>query len=165
MKNRPEIQLKFSWSDRILEIICGLLLFLQWFMVIYHFSLLPNIIPTHFNASGEADDFGSKNTIFILPVVATILYLFLTILNRYPHKFNYSAEITSDNVHAHYSLSTKMMRWIKVLIVLIFSILIFTTIQTGNEQEAQIGWWFLPFLIITNLLILMIYFIKASKIE
>lgn len=48
----------------------------------YLYPGLPEIIPTHFNIKGEADGYGSKGTIFLLPsimgVVGFMVYLLLT---------------------------------------------------------------------------------------
>jgi len=39
---------------------------------------LPDIVPTHFNAAGEADDYGPKwITAFLLPGIAVVTYFFL----------------------------------------------------------------------------------------
>jgi uncharacterized membrane protein len=42
---------------------------------------MPDIVPTHFNAAGEADDFGPKwINAFLLPGIAVITYLFLLLI-------------------------------------------------------------------------------------
>ncbi len=63
----------------------------EWFVVIalvapFIASLvlwndMPDIVPTHFNAAGEADDFGPKwINAFLLPGIAVITYLFLLVI-------------------------------------------------------------------------------------
>tara|TARA_R110002124_G_scaffold149259_5_gene315351 strand:- start:1472 stop:2143 length:672 start_codon:yes stop_codon:yes gene_type:complete len=42
---------------------------------------IPDIVPTHFNAAGEADDYGPKwINAFLLPCIAVITYFFLLII-------------------------------------------------------------------------------------
>lgn len=42
---------------------------------------MPNIVPTHFNAAGKADDYGPKwINAFLLPGIAVITYFFLLII-------------------------------------------------------------------------------------
>jgi uncharacterized membrane protein len=44
---------------------------------------MPDIVPTHFNAAGEADDFGPKwINAFLLPGIAVITYLFLLFIPK-----------------------------------------------------------------------------------
>lgn len=49
---------------------------------LYLYPTLPEIIPTHFNIKGEADGYGSRGTIFLLPLIMGItgfmVYLLLT---------------------------------------------------------------------------------------
>jgi len=44
---------------------------------------MPDIVPTHFNAAGEADDYGPKwINAFLLPGIAVITYLFLLFIPK-----------------------------------------------------------------------------------
>lgn len=54
-----------------------LLLGFIWIFTLMNFSALPEIIPVHFDAVGRVDAMGTKNTVFILPVVATFIFLML----------------------------------------------------------------------------------------
>ncbi|MEP1151673.1 MAG: SdpI family protein [Balneola sp.] len=48
---------------------------------IYLWNDMPDIVPTHFNAQGEADDYGPKwINAFLLPGIAVLTYLFLLII-------------------------------------------------------------------------------------
>ncbi|MCF8254889.1 MAG: DUF1648 domain-containing protein [Bacteroidia bacterium] len=58
MKDRPIIKLNLSFGDKIIEFIAWLSLAIVWIMTISNFNQLPEIIPTHFNASGQANGFG-----------------------------------------------------------------------------------------------------------
>jgi len=49
----------------------------------YLYPSLPQTIPTHFNASGEADAWGDKSTIYLLPTIMgiTSIFVFLVLSN------------------------------------------------------------------------------------
>ena len=48
---------------------------------IYLWNDMPDIVPTHFNAQGEADDYGPKwINAFLLPGISVLTYLFLLII-------------------------------------------------------------------------------------
>jgi uncharacterized membrane protein len=158
---RPKIKLIPSTSDKIVEILGWLILLVLWGWTINHYSALPDTIPTHFNAAGEADGFGSKVSIIALPVIATILFIGLTLLNRYPHIFNYPTAITQDNALKQYTLATRMLRYLKLVLVLVFGGIEFMTIQNATGKAAGLGAWFLPLTLVLVFLPL-IYFVVHS---
>ncbi|MER2000695.1 MAG: DUF1648 domain-containing protein, partial [Lysinibacillus sp.] len=47
-------------------------------LIIIYWSKLPDTVPIHFNIKGEADGWGSKYTLIILPFIAGGFYAFLT---------------------------------------------------------------------------------------
>lgn len=145
METRPKIKLTLSPLDNKLELTGKIFLVVMWSLTLYTFFKLPAIIPTHFNASGQADDHGNKLTLFILPVLATIIYFGLTQLNKYPHIFNYTTKITEDNAQKQYTIATRMLRFLKLAILVIFSLIILFTYLTAAGVTNGLGFWFLPF--------------------
>ena len=97
MGDRPKIKLGLTNTDKIIEFIGWILLIGTWILAILSFSNLPESIPTHFNGAGEADGFGEKSNIFALPIIGTILFIGMTMLNKNPHIFNYPKAITNEN--------------------------------------------------------------------
>src|SRR5690554_7451042 len=120
MSSHPKIKIKRSKSDWVLEILSYLLLMIFWIVIIVSFKYLPAEIPTHYNGRGQADAFGDKETIFMLPVIATLLFILLTVVGNYPHTFNYAVEITKENAEKQYKNAVWLMRILRVLITLIF---------------------------------------------
>ena len=119
MNKRPRIELKLTQIDKILEIFGWIAIFGIWTLTLTNYFELPEIIPTHYNGTGKADGFGNKANILTLPIVSTILFVGMTILNKYPHVFNYQSEITDENALHQYTNATRMMRVLKLVIVLI----------------------------------------------
>lgn len=122
---RPKFKIPFSKTDWILEGIGLLLLAMIWIVVIMSYQQLPHQIPIHFNSIGEADSLGDKSMIFVLLVILTVLFIILTIINCFPHQFNYLTTITEENAHKEYTKATKMIRFLKIGIVLIFGIIFY----------------------------------------
>lgn len=50
------------------------------FTALYFYGSLPEKIPIHWNAAGEADGFGSRNSILIFPIMYMIIYFILLFL-------------------------------------------------------------------------------------
>lgn len=164
MNTRPKVRLQKNKLDLSLEFIGFTGLFLFWIYVCFIFTELPDIIPTHFNFKGEADDFGSKNTIFLLPLISSILFIGLTVLNRYPHIFNYLEEITSENAEKQYTFATRLIRFLKTIIVFVFFFIAYSTQHYSSNKSENLGFliW-----IILGLLMLgpVLYLIFTSKLK
>lgn len=144
MEARPKISLTPSAVDRKTDLAAKLLLIFIWAFTVYIFFKLPAIIPIHFNAAGKADSYGSKLTLLILPLLATVIYFGLTTLNKYPHIFNYMTTITEANAVYQYSIATRMLRFLKLGILLIFSLLIVFIYLNSKGVVNGLGSWFLP---------------------
>ena len=65
------------------ELVPLLLLGLTIYLVLSNYSTLPDTIPSHFNAQGVADDWGSKKEIFFFPAFVVPLYVFLSLFTAW----------------------------------------------------------------------------------
>lgn len=158
---RPKIKLIPTTSDKLVDLLGWLILLALWGWTVTHYSTLPGTIPTHFNAAGEADGFGSKASIIGLPIIATLLFIGLTVLNRYPHIFNYPSPVTQDNALRLYTLGTRMLRYLKLVLVVVFGGIELMTIQNAAGKATGLGVWFLP-LTLVLIFIPLIYFVVKS---
>ena len=163
MNPNPKLKIEADDFDKKLELLGYFLLFFLWVYSVYAYTVLPDIIPTHFNIKGEVDSFGGKMMVLFLPLVGTIMYVSLTFLNKYPHYFNYPSKITPENAFAKYTVATKMMRVLKNELLFIFSIIqIFTYLSVKGETSSLI-FWFLPFVIIMMLATMIYFIVKLTK--
>jgi uncharacterized membrane protein len=141
---RPRITLSLSTLDKRIELLSKIFVAALWMITLFAFYHLPKIIPTHFNSKGQVDDYGNKLSILILPIIATVIYLGLTLLNKYPHLFNYATIITAENAHRQYTFATRMLRYLKLAILIIFSGIVLLTYLTSKGITNGLGGWFLP---------------------
>ena len=161
MNKRPRIKLQLKQTDKIIEIVGWISVVGIWALPLINYFDLPEIIPIHFNGAGKADRFGNKTHIFVLPIISTLLFIGLTILNKRPHVFNYPGQITKENAVHQYTYATRMMRVLKLVIVLLFGLIVFKTIQNVNGHTDGLGTWFLPFTI-GLFIMLTLYFLMMS---
>lgn len=163
MDSRPKIKIELSLADKSIEILAWLSILSIWILAIYFYSNLPSTIATHFNALGQPDDYGSKATILLLPIIGTVLFIGLSILNMFPHIFNYPKAITEENARSQYTLATKMIRLLKLSVSLIFTWIVVQIYQSSSGKSVGLGIWFLP-LILALIFIPVIFFtIKMLK--
>ena len=161
--DRPLIKPDMGPVDWLLEAIAlsGLMFFSGY--VIYNMPHLPDTIPTHFNSSGQADEYGGKTAFLILPGVAVFIYILLTLINLIPYRFNFTVKITPANALRQYSLATRMVRTLKSALIWLFWYISFSTIQVTTGATNGLGLWFLPVFLGIIFIPLINYFIMAKK--
>lgn len=156
---RPKLKLNLSTIDYFVEIvgIVGLLCLI--IIPIYYLKYLPDNLPNYFNELGQPDSFSGRGIIWAFPILGLILYIGLTILNQFPHIFNYPVEITDKNAERLYTICTRTIRLLKGLTTLTFSYLNFKIIKIGLQESTGLGVYFLPLFLTLCVIIvgLMIY--------
>ncbi|MDL2240845.1 DUF1648 domain-containing protein [Bacteroidales bacterium OttesenSCG-928-K22] len=162
MTSRPKIKIRPTASDIILEILAFLSLAAVWSLIIIYYPKLPETIPTHYNASGVIDGYGSKESLLSLPKLATFFFILMTVLNFFPHIFNYgTAKITEENALAQYTIATRMLRWLKLALVVIFGLMELMTILNVYGKASGLGAWFMPVTLILLFAPLVYFGIKS----
>jgi len=146
--DKPRIKIQPEPIDRVIEFI-GILGFMTLIALpIIYFNQLPNIIPVHFGFNGQPDGFGTKDVIWIMPVLGTFLFLGMSLLNKHPHILNYPQMVTEDNAERLYKTATRMMRVLNALVACIFAYMTFGTIQTALGNQNGLGTMFLTIFLI-----------------
>ena len=163
MVKRPKLKLELSKFDKIVEIVGWLIMFTVWGLTLSNYQRLPEIIPTHYNGAGIADGFGDKWMILTLPLVATFLFIGLTILNQFPQKFNYPTEITPENALKQYTNATRLLRYLKGVVVFVFGLVTYQTILLANGETEGLGIWFLPLILV--LIFIPVFFFLISSLQ
>lgn len=73
-KRRPQLTLEWTLSDRLIEILTGIMLTALIAIPLYFYDRLPDLIPIHFNLFGEVDGYGSKQMIWLWPALGLAIY-------------------------------------------------------------------------------------------
>ena len=159
MNERPKFNLEISPIDMVLEILGWTSILAIWVLTITNYSSLPDTIPIHWNGAGKADGFGGKAYILPLSIMPTILFIGMTILNKCPHVFNYPTNITEENALSQYRNATRMIRYLKFIIVVIFGLMALETISYVSGDKG-FGIWFQPMMML--FFIPLIYYVIRS---
>lgn len=163
METRPKLNIKLTLLDWIIELVALVSVILLLILPIYYYDILPDKIPRHFNAQGKPDAYGNKSSLWVLPVISVLLYLFMTIINRFAHTFNYPQKITAENAQKQYRMATRMIRIVKAIIGVGFPFISFRTIQIALGKRAHLGQGF-TLLFVGSLGVVITYFlVKALK--
>ena len=162
---RPKLKIPFDSFDIIIDCVSIALLFFMWFYVFNEYSSLPDTVASHFNAKGEADSFSNKSIIFIIPSIATFIYLLLFIVNKFPHLHNYMVNITSENAYKNYKFSTKMLRVVNFFCVVLMAYITYYIMEGAKGQETSLSPLFLPLVIGFSILLPVVILLYQRKLN
>ena len=100
-----------------------ILMVLPFIYLAYIWNTLPETVPTHWNASGEIDGYGSKNTLLLIPFMLPVLvYIIMTI----------APKIDPKNKIA---IMGKKYEQLKFFLVLFMSVLALFIIYSSKTQS------------------------------
>ena len=159
---RPQLDIPYSGFQWALAVLGTGLLLAQWILAIAWYPSLPDTIPIHFNARGEADVFGSRATIFMMPIPSVFLGALLLWLSRMPHLYNYPGQVTEANARSLYAGGMTYMLATHLWVQLIFSMALFEM----NPQPAWSAWpfhWAVMALVGIILIQTVVWLVAASK--
>lgn len=165
-RKQPKIDIRPTLRDRKIILIGWLLIIFNVILVFAFYFQLPEKIPTHFNLRGEANGFGNKSTLWILPIISALVYFFMSSVatKMKPWKFNYPTRVTEKNAPKLYALSIQMMVWLNLGIALMFLAITGEIILKAIQYEGlQLGWSFIPLVALITLLPFL-YIFKMFKV-
>lgn len=138
---RPNIRPEWSVLEKILQIVCVLLLIVHLILLIKAWNVLPDNIPKHFGFAGKPDGYGSKSSLLFLPILSAVFYVLLTILERFPRIYNFSREITKRNAAFLYQAAREMLVCMKTEVLAVFLYVDFATVKMAQGAWNGLGWW------------------------
>lgn len=159
---RPKLHIPMSKLEILLEIISVSAVILTWVYLIISWGKMPSIIPTHFNALGQVNGYGGRGSLFIAPIIGTIIFILFNVLARFPHVFNYTVKITEENAERQYRNSRLIMEILLAEISILFIYVEYIIIETALKKSSGLGIQFFPIFIIV-FVGTMLYFVSRMK--
>jgi uncharacterized membrane protein len=132
----------------LLELGACAALLTQFLMVFSAWPDLPDRVPQHFDAAGQADAWGSKATLLLLPGVSFAVFVLMTMISRRPHISSVPVEITPANARRVYRLIRFQTIWLKAVIAMVFAYMSWRTIEQARGGAEGLGAGFLPLTIL-----------------
>jgi len=128
MNSRPHIKIPLTTLDYLLEIVSLLVVLATIILYAAYWIFSP-------------EEYSIKIVLlFTLPVTSVSMYAMLTILNKYPHIFNFPVNVTEENAFFLYKTATSMMRWIKMLCCLLFAYIVWIIAKEAiTHQKMEFG--------------------------
>lgn len=115
---------------------------------LYGVYRLPDRVPTHFDAAGNANAWGSPSGIVVLPIIAVGLYLLMSAVSRFPDAFHFPVRATPMNIARLQAVTLDMIAWLKVELVCLFAVLQWAFIRAARSGEGHLFPMILPVFIV-----------------
>lgn len=160
---KPRINPPLRRIDYILEALAAICILYAIVQIIVVYPQLPDSIPIHFDLQGTVDGWGKKSNILLYPLISLFIYSGMTVLNRYPHLFNYPVPITENNAEKQYQLAKSLVSTLKFTVTGMFLFTQLRSTGVAKEMETGMGASFTIIVLIGTLLPVVIYFILAAK--
>jgi uncharacterized membrane protein len=158
---RPKIKISRTTTDWFIDFVAFAFLVILIALPLINYGSLPESIPVHFNASGQPDDYGGRNTLLFLPAVGIFMYILMTVIEQFPQIYNYPVEITEENAESQYRNAVRLIRVLKTVVLLIFSFISFKTIETATGKASGLGKSFLPVFLLLTFGVVIFYIVKS----
>lgn len=160
---KPKLNPPLSSVDIIIEALAAICLFYMVTQLIVDYPELDQKVPTNFGANGLPNDWGSRSSLLIFPIAAIVLYAGLTVLNRFPHLFNYPVTITEQNAEKQYQYAKTMLSTLKFSTIGLFLYIQIQSINVAKEIQVGLNTHFLIVLIIVLFIPVVVYFVIAFR--
>lgn len=105
---------------------------------------LPGRIPTHFNAAGQPDGWGTPGMLWLLPVVAAVIYILMTLVSRFPGAFNFPMRSTPAVRRQLEAIALNLIGWLKVEVIGLFAWIQYETVHFARRGQGTLPALFLP---------------------
>ena len=159
---QPRIRIERTGIDAILEglAVAGWMTGLAF--VLAAWPELPDRLPMHFDLAGRPNRWGPRGELFVLPSLALVLLVGMSVLSRFPHIYNYIVAITEQNAARQYRLAVRLILSLNVLLQWLFAVIVGVVIRAAQGLPHP-GIWLVPTIVAGTFVLLIVYLVKASS--
>lgn len=127
------VRMERSLESTIFEMVALFLIIVMWVLAGWMYVHSPETIPTHFDAAGNPNDYGSRLTLLIVAAIATVVTVLMMVGAYYPTgAINPPPKLETPR---QYVLASRMVRVMALLVCLLFICVIllicYPTSKTG----------------------------------
>ncbi|MCP3740230.1 DUF1648 domain-containing protein [Rossellomorea sp. BNER] len=162
--NRPKLTIPKTSIEKSIDILSLSILIMSIVFVFIVWSSLPSEIPIHFNLKGEVDRWGGKEGIWLLPAIGLLIWISLTILEKYPHKYNFF-NLTPKNARKQYINARLLVNILKGECVFIFVFFTGQSVNIANGNSFGIGFWELPVFLFIVFGTIFVFIFRSVKLK
>jgi uncharacterized membrane protein len=150
-------------AERILQIVAIAAVVALLAFAVRVWPELPATVPTHFGFSGEPDRWGSRAWLLVLPAMATLLFVVLTLLERAPQIYNYPIEVSSTNAPRVYVIGRQLVLSLKLIVVVTFAVIFHTSVEVALGNATALPSWFLAAVLGSTAGVILVSLVRISR--
>lgn len=109
---------------------------------------LPDRIPTHFNAAGQPNAWGPPGALWLLPLVASGLYLIISLVSLFPAAFNYPVRMTPLSRPLFEALTLQMIACLKAELACLFLYIQWAILASVRSGHAGLSPLIVPLFLV-----------------
>lgn len=162
MKKQPKIMVPDSGLEALLNAVSVLIFFMMLSYLFVQYGTLPERVPVHYSGSGEVDRWGGKSGLLLLPVIGAVMWIGMTLMERYPHTYNY-LNLTEANAEAQYKNGRLMINVLKNEIVVLFSFISIQTVRVASGVVEGLGIFFMPIFLVGILGTVILFMLRMLR--
>lgn len=132
-------RVKISFFDGILEILGFIALVFLWVMTYKFQHIGAELVPEDFSFFQTPNEFWASKMTYTVPVIATVLYVGLTVYNLRPQIGDYPVQISSEKSAQLNEINKRLWRWLKFNLLLIFITIEYFSFHTGSNAGTGIS--------------------------
>lgn len=151
-----------SALDWVLEAFSFVTLLAIFGVILANWRNLPALVPEHFGISGNPNRWGNKKILLRLPLIATGLYLLLTVASRYPRLANLPMSIDREAPEVQ-PILLGMSITVKAVVLFIVLNIAWVADRAAMGRSEDIGMRFLPISIGAFLVTVSFYLIRLRR--
>ena len=132
---KPEkIKVNRTLEGTIFEFAFLVVLIAVWVLIIIALQKAPDVVPSHFDAAGHANSYGSKYGILFATIFTTIGGVVLLGGAYFPHTINLPVRIKTPR---QYLLAIRMMRVLSLVLLALTAVIAYTSLVAGAHGEPS----------------------------
>lgn len=160
------IQIQQDKYTLLFKSLAWILIAFQVILIAATWGQIDETIATHFNVRGEADHYGSKIVLWLIPGINMVLNLFIFELAKYPKMFNYPVRIDESNQDYQYQLAYKSLMAVCAGTSALFTVIAWDMIRTALTGNNIHSVWILLeiFAFIIAPIIVYVYLAKKKPV-
>lgn len=131
-------KVRISFWDRILEILSLAALIVLWVMTYKFQHLGAELVSEDFNFFQNPNEYWASKMTYAVPMIATVLYVGLTIFNLRPQYGDYPVDVSGDKASDLSEINKRLWRWLKFNLLVIFIVIEYFSFHTGSNAGTGI---------------------------
>jgi uncharacterized membrane protein len=116
----------------------ALLIWITW-RALHGPDPLPARIPTHFDLAGNPNGWGSPSSLQIFAFAGVAIYLFITVVARFPSVFNYPVRVTESNRNRLQGMALDMIAWLKAELICLFTWIQWAIVEAARHSHNSLS--------------------------